>query len=177
MKNICVALIWVSVGYAGLMSTGALAAGQGEHLSAHGEDVQPSLVTDGPNSEAVAVAARTLSIKETGILDLIGSLGNTLYERGRASGTLSGAVEIKLTLVSSTHVTAVFTAKLSGGSINGQASGSFQSIGSLGYFGGTLGLTHGTGTYKHVSGRISISGILNRRNDHLIVHVSGKMFF
>lgn len=163
--------------YVSLMSASALGSGQDgqQHLSAH-QDSRPNPVAYKVNSTPVAVAAKTLYVKETGTLDLIGRLGNTLYERGRASGTLNGAVEIKLTLVNSTHVTAVFTVKPSGGSINGQASGSFQSVGTLGYFGGALLITRGTGTYKHASGRISISGILNRRNDHLIVHVSGKMF-
>jgi|HubBroStandDraft_6_1064221.scaffolds.fasta_scaffold234943_2 hypothetical protein len=129
------------------------------------------------NEKVVASAARTLFLKEAGSLGLIGSLGRTLYERGTASGTLNFPVEIQLTLASASHVTSTFTAKPSGGSIYGQATGSFKSIGTLGYFGGTLVITHGTGTYGHASGSVSLSGILNRRSDHLTAHVSGTLHY
>ncbi|HST54563.1 MAG TPA: hypothetical protein VLJ42_01555 [Solirubrobacteraceae bacterium] len=99
----------------------------------------------------------------------------TLNERGQTSGTVSGPLTIHLTITSA-RITATFKISPHGGSISGRASASFKVVGSHGYFGGTLQVTHGSGRYAHASGNgLGISGIINRQNYDLTVHVNGKM--
>jgi hypothetical protein len=60
--------------------------------------------------------------------------------------------------------------------MSGRASAEFVPEGPRVYFGGTLAITRGTGSYARASGTgLGISGIINRETFKLIVHLNGKM--
>lgn len=98
---------------------------------------------------------------------------STIGERGQATGTFNATVTAALTLVPS-HVTATFTIYPDGGSISGIARANYIVKNSIGYFGGTFMITHGTGTYKHASGTdVGFSGTINRQNFNMSIKVHG----
>ena len=71
---------------------------------------------------------------------------------------------------------ATFTVRPKGGSITGRGSARFEQQGAYGYFGGTISITSGTGSYAHASGtNIGISGAISRETFALTVHVHGKI--
>jgi hypothetical protein len=128
------------------------------------------------HSDPVAVAAREVNLQETGHLHAVGEPGTTIIERGAATGTFAGSTGVILKIVSSSRVTATFTVRPRGGSITGKGSARFSQKGANGYFGGTLAITGGTGSYAHASGtNIGISGVISRETFALTVHVHGKI--
>lgn len=137
--------------------------------------VRPTALSVG-GGDPFAWAARDLSLQETGHLHAVGEPGTTILERGHATGTLSGSITGRLAIVSANRVTATFTVRPSGGSITGRGSARFEQQGANGYFGGTLSITNGTGSYAHASGaNLGISGVISRETFALTVHVHGKI--
>jgi hypothetical protein len=135
--------------------------------------LRASSVSRGP----VAVAARRLYLTESASLRLIGEGETTLNERGRGTGTFSAPLTARLNL-SPSHVTGTFTIYPKGGSISGITQARFILKGSIGYYGGTLTITHGTGHYRHASGAgIGISGTINHLSFALTVKAHGWMNF
>jgi len=126
--------------------------------------------------DQLARAARELDLQETGRLHAVGEPGSTFIERGSAVGTFNTSIAGRLTIVSSNRVTATFTVKPKGGSITGRGAARFAQKGAYGYFGGTISITGGTGSYAHASGtNIGISGAISRETFALTVHVHGKI--
>jgi hypothetical protein len=128
-------------------------------------------------SAPAARAAGALSLSETGHLHLTSHHGFTLNEQGSTSGTISGTIYIHLNVVSTNHVTAEVSIYPSGGSLTGEASASYRPSGAVATFSGTMSVERGTGRYNgaHGSG-LSFSGTIQRSNDAVTVHVSGRMF-
>jgi len=125
---------------------------------------------------AARAAAREVSLQETGYLHAIGEPGDTIDERGHASGTYSCSITVHLTIISANRVTAVFTVRPKGGSVTGRGLARFVQKGADGYFGGTIAITGGTGGFAHASGtNIGISGVIDRETFALTVHVHGKI--
>ena len=123
-----------------------------------------------------ALAAREVNLQETGYLHAVGEPGSTVLEQGHATGTYNCSISVDLTIGDAGHVTATFTVKPHGGSVTGRGSGRFVQQGADGYFGGTIAITGGTGSYAHASGtNIGISGVVNRETFALTVHVHGKI--
>jgi hypothetical protein len=121
-------------------------------------------------------ALHAVTLRETGILSSANGGGVTLDEQGHATGTYNCAIAVHLTIVSANRVTATFTVSPRGGTISGKGSARFKAEGANGYFGGTIALTRGTGTYAHASGAgVGISGIINRETFGLTVHVHGTI--
>jgi hypothetical protein len=121
-------------------------------------------------------ASHAVALRETGILSSANGGGVTLDEHGHATGTYNCAITVHLTIISANRVTATFTVSPKGGTISGKGSARFKAEGANGYFGGTIALTRGTGTYAHASGTgIGISGIINRETFGLTVHVHGTI--
>jgi hypothetical protein len=126
--------------------------------------------------DPLAWAAREVGLQETGHLHAIGEPGTTIIERGSATGTFDCSIAGRLTIVSANKVIATFTVKPKGGSITGRGSARFAQQGAYGYFGGTISITGGTGSYAHASGtNIGISGAISRETFALTVHVHGKI--
>lgn len=128
------------------------------------------------SGDPVARAAREINLQETGHLHAVGEPGTTIIERGNATGTFNSSIAVRLTIVSANKVTATFTVRPRGGSITGRGSARFAQKGANGYFGGTIAITGGTGSYAHASGAsIGISGVISRETFVLTVHVHGKI--
>jgi hypothetical protein len=129
-----------------------------------------------PSRAATAHAAGTLSLNETGHLHLTSHHGFTLNEQGSTSGTISGSIYIHLNIVSVNRVTAEVNIYPSGSSITGSASASYHPAGGVASFSGTMSIDRGSGRYRgaHGSG-LSFSGTVQRSNDAVTVHVSGRM--
>jgi hypothetical protein len=127
-------------------------------------------------SGSTAGAARTISLNDSAKLHKTSSHGFNLYESGNASGSLSGSVSLHLDVVSTNRVTAQISVSPHGGSMSGNASGSYHVNGGTASFSGTLTITSGKGSYAHAHGSgLSFSGTIQRSNDAVTVHVSGHI--
>ncbi|HTZ85391.1 MAG TPA: autotransporter [Solirubrobacteraceae bacterium] len=131
----------------------------------------------GRPSPPLATAARTTTLNETGHLHLIRKHDFTLYERGSASGTVAGTINVRLTAVSSSRVTVDVSISPPGGSISGSGSGSYRRSGTVANFSGSMSFGAGTGKYKNARGSgLSFSGsIQESRSDAITVYVHGKV--
>jgi hypothetical protein len=129
-----------------------------------------------PSRIPTAHAAGTLSLNETGRLHLTSHHGFTLNEQGSTSGTISGTIYIHLNVVSTNRVTAEISIYPSGSSITGTASASYHPSGGVATFSGTMNVERGTGRYSGARGSgLSFTGTVQRANDAVTVHVSGRM--
>jgi hypothetical protein len=101
-----------------------------------------------------------------------------LKETGTAKGSLGGPLYLQLDVTSTRSVTAQVQVYPKGGSISGSAKASYSVAGSTATFSGTLAITKGGGTYsKAKASALSFSGTIQRSNDAVTVHVSGKMSY
>jgi hypothetical protein len=120
-------------------------------------------------------AARTISLDEVGQLHLLSKHGFTLNERGTASGTIRGPISVRLTIVSTSRVSAEVTISPNGGSISGSGTGSYHKGETAASFAGSMSIAHSSGSYAHAQGSdLSFSGTIARSNDAIAVHVSGR---
>jgi len=126
-------------------------------------------------SAARVHVARVQSVMDSAHLQLVSADGNTLVEKGRASGTLPGTVEVSLTLGDRT-ATSSFTIRSSGGTISGHGKGTLTP-GKGGYdsFGGSVVVARGTGRFRGVSGKGGLYGSIYRATDAMSVQVTGKL--
>jgi hypothetical protein len=123
-----------------------------------------------------ARAANTFSLSDTGHLHRTSHHGFTFNEQGSASGTLSGTIYIHLKIISTNQVTAEVSIYPSGSSITGYGTADYRPSGAVASFSGTMTIERGTGRYSgaHGSG-LSFTGTVQRSNDAVTVHVSGRM--
>jgi hypothetical protein len=130
------------------------------------------------SAERQAHAARTLTLNETGRLHLTSHHGFTLNEQGSASGTISGTIYIHLNVVSTNHVTAEVNIYPHGASLTGHASASYRPSGAVATFAGTMSIVRGSGRYGHARGSgLGFTGTIERSNDAVTVHVSGRLSY
>jgi hypothetical protein len=129
-------------------------------------------------SSSRAGAARSVALSENGRLHLTSKQGYTLNEQGAATGTITGTIYIHLHLTSTSKVTAEVSIYPSGGSLSGNGSASYQVVGSIAAFTGTLSITRGSGKYAHArASALRFTGAIQRRGDAVSVHVSGPLSF
>jgi hypothetical protein len=130
-------------------------------------------------SRAQAPSARTagtFSLNESGRLHLTSKHGFTLNEQGSVSGTIAGTIYVHLTIVSTSRVTAEVNIYPSGSSISGVASASYHRGATAGSFSGSLSITRGSGRYGRAHGSgLRFTGTIQRSNDAITVHVSGRV--
>jgi hypothetical protein len=125
-----------------------------------------------------AKAARSLNLNDSARLHLQNKHGLVLKEAGTAKGSLGGPLYLQLNVTSTRSVTAQVQVYPKGGSISGSARASYRVAGSTATFSGTLAITKGSGTYsKAKASALSFSGTIQRSNDAVTVHVSGKMSY
>jgi hypothetical protein len=123
-----------------------------------------------------AVAARTLSLNESGHLHRTSSSGLKLNEQGSAKGTIKGTIYIHLDVVSPNRVTAEVNIYPNGGSLTGSGSASYRVNGGTASFSGTMSIKRGTGSYAHAHGSgLRFSGTIQRLSGSVTVHLSGSM--
>lgn len=123
-----------------------------------------------------AGAASMVRLNELGSLRLTGKHGFTLYERGATSGTVRGTLYVRLTIVSSSRVTAELKLYKPGGAIFGKGSAAYRRGAQAATFAGEISIDGGSGVYQHASGsRLSFDGTIRRGNDAISVHVSGTV--
>jgi len=123
----------------------------------------------------VGVQAKTVDLVENANLKLISEEGAALVEHGRAAGTYNAPVAAIFT-IHPKAVTATVTVYPHGGSITGVAQTNYIVQNSTGYFGGTLTITRGTGSFKGASGKsVGISGTINRYSFAITVKAHGEV--
>jgi hypothetical protein len=121
----------------------------------------------------VTIASRSVSVNDTGHLHLLKAFGSTLLEEGAAAGTLPGLAKVRL-LVGST-VIASFTIQTKHGTIYGSGSAALHSSGRYASFGGSLSVSHGTGSYARAHGSGKLYGVIDRRTSSLTVQTIGTL--
>jgi hypothetical protein len=123
-----------------------------------------------------ARVARTFSLHESGWLHLTSKHGFTLNEQGAGSGTIAGTIYVHLTIVSTSRVSAEVNLYRGSTQISGVASASYMRGRTSGSFSGSLSISRGTGSYARVHGSgLSFSGTIQRSNDAITVHMSGRV--
>jgi hypothetical protein len=123
-----------------------------------------------------ARAARTITLDESGNLHLLSKRGFTLNEQGTASGTIAGTIYVRLTIVSTSRVTAEVSISHGGGSISGHANAAYHRGSETATFSGSMSVSHGSGSYSNAQGSgLTFSGTIKRSNDAITVHVGGRM--
>jgi hypothetical protein len=119
--------------------------------------------------------SRALSVDDTGHLHLLKAFGSVLVEEGSAGGTLPG--EAKVRLVVGSTVTASFTIQTKYGTIYGNGRAALHSSGRYASFGGSLSVSHGTGSYAHAHGTGKLYGVIDRRTSTLTVQTIGTLSY
>ncbi len=123
-----------------------------------------------------ARAAGTVDLHEVGHLHLISKHNFTLNERGSATGTVAGAISVKLTAVSSTRVSCEVSVSHGAGSITTKGSGSYHRGSTQATFAGSMSIVHGSGPYAHAhASGLAFSGTIQASNNAITVRVSGKV--
>lgn len=132
----------------------------------------------GGASGATAVAARTVSLNESGSLHETSHHGTHLNFQGSASGTIRGSIYIHLNVSSQTRVSAEVSIYPSNGSLTGYSTADYRAEGGQATFSGSLSISRGSGTYVHAHAPdLSFSGTIQRVNDHTTVHLSGPLSY
>lgn len=122
-----------------------------------------------------AQAARTVDVNQSASLRLVRKSGSVLYERGKATGTLPGAVTARF-VVSSLRVTGEVTfLPRGGGSITFAVEGFPRSTGTRARFAGTMSIVRGSGRYAKARGGAAFNGVVNRRSWAVSVSATGRM--
>jgi hypothetical protein len=121
------------------------------------------------------IASRSVSVNDTGHLHLLKAFGSVLLEEGAAAGTLPGLAKVRL-LVGST-VIASFTIQTKYGTIYGSGRAALHSSGRYASFGGSLSVSHGTGSYAHAHGSGKLYGVIDRRTSALTVQTAGTLSY
>lgn len=125
-------------------------------------------------------------IKETGHLRRMGGKrsckvgkqkGFFLAEKGGASGTIKGALYLKLCVTSTKHVVAKVGVYPHGGSITGYGSANYGVHGGYAHFSGSMSINKGSGKFKGAHGsNLKFSGSIKRSNDAVSVSLSGRLY-
>ncbi len=123
-----------------------------------------------------ASTARAIAFSETGHLHAVSRGGSAVTEEGKAKGTFSCSITVHLVIESAERVRATFMVRPREGAVSGGGVARLNAEGGVGYFGGTLAITKGTGAFAHASGRnIGFSGSFNRETLSAVVHVHGTV--
>jgi hypothetical protein len=124
---------------------------------------------------APTAAARVLHASDQAHLRYISASGSTLYETGKASGTLPGSMHVHMRIAATFSGSFVIYAQ--GGTIDGHGNATPHGSGVYESFAGTLIVTGGTGRYSHARGRAGLYGTFNRDTYALVVKTTGDLHY
>lgn len=123
-----------------------------------------------------ARAARTLSGNDNTALHLVHANGSTLYEEGRASGSLPGAVHAWFDIAG--HFAGRFIFYTHSGAIRGHGlAKSHQGRYPYVSFSGTANITSGTHRYRRIRGSLGFYGVLNRESSAVQMQIRGTLTY
>lgn len=122
-----------------------------------------------------ARAAKVLQAHDSANLRYISASGSTLFEMGKASGTLPGSMRVHMQL--SAKFTGSFVIDIPGGSITGRGSATPHGSGRYESFAGTLSVTGGTGRFGHASGTAKLYGVFDRKSYALRIQTAGTLYY
>ncbi len=129
-------------------------------------------------TDPIAVAARSLSVKDEGYLRLVKSSGSLLIDEGPVRGTIPGRAKVRFVYNGDPAVTAQLTISGHAGSIVASARGRLSSPTSPHpSFDGTLTVTGGSGRYRHAHGSGRLYGIFYRRTYAMTVQTTGTVHY
>ncbi|MHB1538879.1 MAG: hypothetical protein ACYCUM_04490 [Solirubrobacteraceae bacterium] len=140
-----------------------------------GEAATPRRWGEAAAQRAPAQSARTLDGGDTAQLHLVHQHESVLFEQGRASGALAGTMHAKLTVGS--LFTGSFTIDTGHGSITGHGSAKPHGTGRYQSFSGTMYVTSGTGSYRHVHGTTALYGTFDRRTFDVVIKTRGRLSY
>lgn len=122
-----------------------------------------------------AHAAHTLRASDRATLRYRSAKGSTLYETGRASGSLPGSMRVHMRVAAT--FTGTFTIHARGGTITGRGRAIPHGSGVIESFKGVLTVTSGSGRYRHAHGHANLYGTFNRRTYALTIHTAGTLHY
>jgi hypothetical protein len=112
-------------------------------------------------AEPTAHAAKTVPAIEHVALTLVKKTGTNFQHKGRATGTVAGAVTSRIAL-SSLSIAGTVTVRAKGGTLQLKVRGTARSGGLRSRFDGTATMTGGTGRYAKARGKGTFTGVVNR---------------
>lgn len=122
-----------------------------------------------------AHSTRSLRASDEAHLRYVSASGSTLYETGRASGTLPGPMRVHMNI--GPTFSGSFTIYASGGTIAGHGTATPHGVGVYESFAGSVTLTGGSGRFRHASGRAKLYGTFNRDTYALLLQTEGTLHY
>jgi hypothetical protein len=120
-----------------------------------------------------AHASRSLRARDEAHLRYVSASGSTLYETGRASGTLPGAMHVRMNV--GPTFSGSFTIYAAGGAIAGRGSAVPHGVGVYESFAGSLRVTGGSGRFRRARGTAKLYGTFNRNTYALLIQTAGVL--
>lgn len=120
-------------------------------------------------------AARVVKATDSARLHYISASGSVLFEEGRATGALPGAMKVHMRVEA--QFSGSFTIYARGGTISGHGRATPHGNGVYESFAGSLVASGGTGRFKHARGRARLYGTFNRRTYALVVQTVGTLYY
>lgn len=122
------------------------------------------------------VSAHTLGVRDEGRLHYLADDATTIVDEGPVRGTIPGKARVYFVYNGSPTVSAHFTIRASGGSLNGWARCRLHNPSSrIPSFRGALHVTGGSGRYAHARGSGELFGLFYRRGYGLVVQAIGSL--
>ncbi len=139
--------------------------------------VSPAVASCSPPGPPIAHAAKVISVNDTVHMRLVSKHGETLNERGTATGSV-GLSPIVVTFygVNAERGTATLTGYSNRSSVSGRATLSAYTVGYIGHFEGGVTITAGTGKYAHDHGHgLRFKGTINRHDFNVDAELVGQI--
>jgi hypothetical protein len=122
-----------------------------------------------------ARAVRALKATDTAHLRYVSASGSTLYETGRATGTLPGTMKVHMRIAAT--FSGSFTIYASGGAISGHGTATPHGAGVYESFAGSLTVIGGSGRFRHARGTAKLYGTFNRDTYALVIQTVGTLLY
>lgn len=127
-----------------------------------------------PAQVAAAAASKQSFFYENASLHLTSENGDSIAERGYASGTYNAPVTCTFHISPGHDIKAAYTIYPHGGSVSGQAIAQYVIRGKTGYFGGYMTIKKATGRFRGTSGsKIGFSGMIDKLSFRVTIKVHG----